>query len=72
MGHTDRWNFYFGNLDPFRLPANSEYQHDFFVPFRSLRYDPYDNQSGECEYEDSAVPRELFHVRREALNITWD
>ncbi len=37
MGHMERWNFYFGNLDPYRLPANSEYQHDFFVPFRHLR-----------------------------------
>lgn len=69
MGDYDRWNFYFGNLDPYRLPANSEYQHDFFVPFKNLRYDPYDNQDGEAEYEDDTVPPRAIHTRHEALKI---
>ena len=55
-GNEERWNFYFGNLDPFRLPANSEYQHDFYIPSRHLRYDPYDNQDGEAEWDDAPVP----------------
>ena len=69
MGDMDRWNFYFGNLDPYRLPASSEYQHDFYVPFRNLRYDPYDNQDGEAEYEDATVPHAAIHTKHEALSI---
>lgn len=69
MGHEERWNFYFGNLDPYRLPANSEFQHDFFVPFRNHRYDPYDNQDGEAEYFGAAIPDTDWHSRHEALSI---
>ncbi len=54
-GKEERWNFYFGNLDPFRVPTCSEFQHEF-MPARSfLREDPYDNQSGEAEYEDRGL-----------------
>ena len=28
-GNTERWNYYFGNLDIFRMPANSEIQMEF-------------------------------------------
>lgn len=59
-GKIDRWNFYFGNLDPFRMPANSEFQHEFEPPKKHLRYDPYDNQYGECEYEDRGLRREEY------------
>ncbi|MBE5784046.1 MAG: transglutaminase domain-containing protein [Clostridiales bacterium] len=52
-GDMERWNFYFGNLDPYRMPANSEFQHDFYVPFKNHRYDPYDNQEGEAEFLDA-------------------
>lgn len=52
-GDMERWNFYFGNLDPYRMPANSEFQHDFYVPFKNHRYDPYDNQEGEAEFDDA-------------------
>lgn len=69
MGHLDRWNFYFGNLDPYRLPANAEYQHDFYVPFRHLRHDPYDNQQGEAEYADAPVPAADMDTHHEALLI---
>ena len=55
-GSMDRWNFYFGNLEPYRMPANAEYQHDFFIPSRHLRYDPYDSQDGEAEWDDAPVP----------------
>ncbi|MBQ9263584.1 MAG: transglutaminase domain-containing protein [Clostridia bacterium] len=69
MGHKERWNFYFGNIDPYRLPANSDFQHDFYVPFHHLRYDPYDNQSGEAEYEDAVVPHQHVNSEHKALNI---
>lgn len=68
-GDEERWNFYFGNLDPYRLPANSDFQHDFFVPFRNLRYDPYDNQDGEAEYDDATVPASAIDTRHEAISI---
>lgn len=48
-GDLDRWNFYFGNLEPWahadvqRVPAGVQ------PPRRFLRYDPYDNQSGDVE-----------------------
>lgn len=48
-GNPERWNFYFGNLDPYRMVANSDYQQEFDPPKRFLRIDPYDNQQGECE-----------------------
>lgn len=48
-GNMERWDFYFGNLDPYRMAANSAYQAEFDPPKRYLRIDPYDNQDGECE-----------------------
>ena len=69
-GRTERWNFYFGNLDPYRMPANSEYQHDFTPAPRYLRYDPYDNQLGEAEYDDGPLPRNLRSTRHEILEVT--
>ena len=69
MGHEERWNFYFGNLDPYRLPANSEFQHDFYLPSRHLRYDPYDSQDGEAEYDDAPVPPRVIHTKHQALGM---
>jgi transglutaminase-like putative cysteine protease len=54
-GNTERWNFYFGNLDPYRMAANSAYQAQFDPPMRHLRNDPYDSQEGECETEERAL-----------------
>ena len=48
-GDLDRWNFYFGNLEPWRMPTCSAFQQEFNPPRRFLRHDPYDNQSGEVE-----------------------
>lgn len=52
QGCEERRQFYFGNLDPFRMIANREFQADFTVPKHHWRFDPYDNQSGEIETED--------------------
>lgn len=54
---------YFGNLDPFRLVACTRFQQDFDPPRRFLRYDPYDNQFGEGEYDDAPV-REFKSTRK--------
>jgi transglutaminase-like putative cysteine protease len=48
-GNMERWDFYFGNLDPYRMAANSLYQTEFDPPKKHLRIDPYDSQTGECE-----------------------
>lgn len=48
-GSRERWDFYFGNLDPFRMVANSRFQAELNPPKRFGRIDPYDNQTGECE-----------------------
>lgn len=50
-GSRERWDFYFGNLDPFRMVANSRFQARLNPPKRFGRIDPYDNQTGECESE---------------------
>lgn len=65
----ERWNFYFGNLDPFRMVANSELQHEFDPPKKYYRHDPYDNQVGECEYEDREIRREEFKAKYELLEM---
>lgn len=47
--NEERRKFYFGNLDPFRMVANSEFQVGFTAPKEFWRADPYDNQLGEIE-----------------------
>jgi len=68
-GSKDRWNFYFGNLDPFRMIANSKFQHDFNPNKKFLRGDPYDNQRGECEYEDRGLLYDEFDANAELIEI---
>jgi len=45
----EKRNFYFGNLDPFRMIANRRYQTPYELPKQFENYDPYDNQDGEVE-----------------------
>ena len=51
-GNEERRQFYFGNLDPFRMVANSAFQENFTIPKEQWRADPYDNQVGEIESAD--------------------
>lgn len=44
-----RRQFYFGNIDPFRMVANTAFQADFTHQKEFWRADPYDNQLGEIE-----------------------
>ena len=44
-----RRQFYFGNLDAYRMVANSAFQTNFTIPKEQWRADPYDNQLGEIE-----------------------
>lgn len=54
-GNEERREFYFTHLDPFRMPACRELQVPFFPAKSYRRKDPYDNQSGEVEYEDEGL-----------------
>lgn len=67
-GHLDRWNFYFGNLEPWRLVSNRDFQQQFDPPRRFPRCDPYDSQSAEAEYHDRALAPHEYSVRRETLS----
>lgn len=58
--NTERHDFYATNIDPFRIPYASAFQHPMHPPLKHLRNDPYDNQNGEAEYED----RPLFGDER--------
>lgn len=68
-GDLNRWQYYFGHLDPFRMPACSEYQFEFNPPKKYLRQDPYDNQTGEAELEDRGLYLKDYEVKLEVLEI---
>jgi transglutaminase-like putative cysteine protease len=51
-GNEERRQFYFGNLDPYRMVANRAFQENFTIPKQQWRADPYDNQLGEIESAD--------------------
>ncbi len=54
-GNKERHDFYFGNLDPFRMAANSVFMGQMTPEKKHLRHDPYDNQRGEAEYDDRGL-----------------
>ena len=66
--HQGRRKFYFGNLDPYRMVANS----DFMVPFRTAkahwRVAPYDNQVGEMETSDHGLTYGEFIRTKEVIS----
>ena len=54
-GDLELWEHYCGNLDVFREINNHSIGGAFDPPKKYLRTDPYDNQSGEAEYEDEGL-----------------
>ena len=68
-GEKERWNYYFGNLDIFRMPANSEIQKEFIPEKKWLRIDPIDNQRGEFEYEDHGLRFSQLDVSQELISM---
>lgn len=48
-GELVNWEFYFGNLDPFRMVSCDEFHYPLYPNKNFLRNDPYDNQLGEAE-----------------------
>lgn len=68
-GNEEKWNHYFGNLDPFRIIMNSEFQQEFMPPKSQVRQDPYDNQIGEAEYADHGLTGQEFEGDHELIGI---
>ena len=66
-GSTMRHDFYFGNLEPFRMPAASDFQQEFSPARKFPRNDPYDNQIGEAEYADRPMALDEFELKTELL-----
>jgi len=54
-GNKELRNFYFGNLDGFRMVANSDFMKDFIPSKTHWRSDPCDNQVGEVETMDRNI-----------------
>lgn len=53
-------NFYFGNLDPFRMVANRRYMSEFDPEKRFLRCDPCDSQDGEVETKTEGLDASCY------------
>ena len=68
-GDEERRAFYFGNLDPFRMAANSAYMQAFRPPKLFLAADPYDNQRGECETPARGLAAHEFETEARPLVI---
>ena len=63
----ERRQFYFGNLDAYRMVANREFQAEFTIPKQHWRHDPYDNQTGEMETTDRGFLSGEYVRRQEIL-----
>jgi hypothetical protein len=68
-GNITMWNYYFGNLDPFRMVANSDFQYELLPQKKFIRDDPYDNQIGEAEYLDSGLYDDDFESIKEVIDV---
>lgn len=68
-GNIKRWNYYFGNLDPFRMVANSDFQYELLPEKKFLRNDPYDNQAGEAEYLYKGLYNDDFELIKEIIDV---
>lgn len=65
--NEERRQFYFGNLDPYRMVANHEFQAPFTIEKEYWRTDPYDNQLGEIETDTRGLRYEEFIRTKEIL-----
>ncbi|NLZ88649.1 MAG: transglutaminase domain-containing protein [Clostridiales bacterium] len=70
-GSPERRRYYFGNIDPWRMAANSGYMMPFQPPKRHLRADPYDNQRGEVETDEKGLTSSSFRASWEMLGCDF-
>lgn len=68
--NLERQDFYFGHLDPFRTPCSSKFQGAFVPAKNFLPNDPFDNQNGEMEYVDEAIPGKYIIKETEKIEIS--
>lgn len=61
--------FYFGGLDGFRMPANSEYAGKLWPPKKHWRSDPSDNQIGEVETDSGNIYSDRFRHKITVLEF---
>ena len=62
-------DFYFGNLDAFRMIANEDFMVDFDPPKKFVRSDPYDNQEGEVETEKENIYYDDFETKINVISF---
>ena len=67
--NEERREFYFGNLDPYRMVANRAFQAPFTVEEHYVRTDPYDNQYGEIETEDRGLRYDEYKRKAEIVSF---
>ena len=67
-GSRLRREFYFGNLDPWRMVANRAYYAPFLTAKKYPRVDPYDNQRGEIENDGRGLIGGEF---KNTLSLVW-
>lgn len=65
--NEERRRFYFGNLDPYRMVANSAFQASFTIEKDHWRADPYDNQVGEMETAERGLRYDEFERSKKTL-----
>ena len=66
--NEERRKFYFGNLDPYRMVANSAFAAPFTVDKDFWRADPYDNQVGEIETDERGLKYEEYERTKVVLS----
>ena len=67
--NEERRQFYFGNLDPYRMVANRAFQAPFTVEKQYFRADPYDNQLGEIETAERGLRWDEFVRTKEIVSF---
>lgn len=66
--NEERRKFYFGNLDPYRMVANSAFAAPFTVEKNFWRADPFDNQVGEIETDERGLKYEEYERSKVVLS----
>ena len=69
-GEGARRRHYFGNLDPWRMVANSAFQAPLTPPMPDWRQDPYDNQVGELMVDGRGLDAPEREWSQELLDFT--
>lgn len=68
--HSERQRvFYFGHLDPFRIPSAIAFQSDLVPSKKFTRRDPYDHQTGEIEYIDRFIDENEYEMYQEIIEV---